>query len=443
VRSAFLWVWALVATAVVLWLALFEAAPIPPGWVSEQLEPWRPQPDRLVLKPSSFTELPGWTEDSVAEALPAVERSCAATLRRAPSAEVRPATVGGRVADWVPACEALRALGPLAGVDELRARAYLEGHFTPLRVLNGDRERGTFTGYYEPLLRGSRRRSDVYRVPLYTRPGDIVQVELGPFREEWSGRSIAGRWTGRTLEPYWSREEIERGALRGRRLELLWVDDPVDAFFLQIQGSGQVEMKNGDRIRVGYAGQNGHPYYAIGRELIDRGALQRAEVSMQSIRRWLEENPQQAVEVMATNASYVFFRELRGDGPLGSQGVALLPERSLAVDRTYIPMGAPVWVDATRPVDAADAVPDPVEGWPQVPLQRLLVAQDTGGAIRGPVRGDVFWGPGERAAEIAGRMNSRGRIWLLLPKGLAQRVLEDLAENPPGSGASGATAPGS
>ncbi len=418
-RDLLLWLWALVATAGLCWFAFLQPQPIPAHWAGERIEIERP-PDRLELERVGFQALPGWSEDRVSEALPALARSCGALRSRPPDAEVRPLATGGEVADWTAACMALPRLG--AGDPERLAREYLEAHFVPFEVRNGERRHGTFTGYYEPLLRGSRRRSERYDVPLYTRPSDIVQVDLEPFREEWKGRSLAGRWTGSTLLPYWSRQQIEAGALGGRRLELLWVDDAIDAFFLQIQGSGQVQLEGGGRIRVGYAGQNGHPYYAIGRELIDRGALRRGEVSMQSIRAWLESHPEQADEVMATNASFVFFREITGDGPLGSQGVALVAERSLAVDRRYHPLGAPVWLDATRPVEDAAAAPDPRLGYAQVPLRRLVVAQDTGGAIRGPVRGDVFWGAGERAAEIAGRMNSRGRMWILLPRPVAERI---------------------
>jgi hypothetical protein len=198
-------------------------------------------------------------------------------------------------------------------------------------------------------------------VPLYRRPNDLVAVDLGEFRESLRGQRIAGRLTGDKLVPYADRSAIENGALAGRGLELLWVDDPVDAFFLQIQGSGQVELEGGGRVRVGYDGQNGHPYFAIGRELVERGAMTIEQVSMQSIAAWLRAHPEEAPAVTARNASFVFFRELSGDGPIGSQGVALTPERSLAVDTTFLPLGAPVWLDATHPPE--DAPP------PAVPAQ--------------------------------------------------------------------------
>jgi membrane-bound lytic murein transglycosylase A len=266
---------------------------------------------------------------------------------------------------------------------------------------------GLFTGYYEPTLHGSRTGGATFPVPLYLRPPELVEVELGRFRPDLEGKRIAGEVRDGALVPYHDRGAIEEGALAGRDLELLWVDDAVDAFFLQIQGSGLVELREGGTVRVGYAAQNGHPYYAIGRELVARGAMALDQVSMQSIAEWLRAHPAEAVDVMRTNASFVFFRELDEEGPLGSMGVVLTPERSLAIDPMYLPMGAPLWLETTLPAAAGEAAP---------PLRRLVVAQDTGGAIRGPVRGDVFWGPGERAAELAGRMRQEGRLWLLLPR---------------------------
>ena len=195
-----------------------------------------------------------------------------------------------------------------------------------------------------------------------------------------------------------------------RDLELVWVDDAVAAFFLHIQGSGRVELADGDTMRVGYDGQNGHAYTAIGRELVARSELALEEVSLQSIRAWLQDHPESAEEIMNTNRSFVFFRELRGEGPVGSQGVALTPRRSLAVDRRFLPLGVPMWIDATAPSAAL--------GEPDRPLRRLMVSQDTGGAIRGPVRGDVFWGHGPEAEQIAGRMKHQGRVWVLLPAGV-------------------------
>jgi membrane-bound lytic murein transglycosylase A len=348
----------------------------------------RPRGERQegrVLTPATFADLPGWAEDDPSAALAAFLRSC----RRLRSED-----------DWSPACAAAARAGS--------ARDFFEANFQPFAVSAGDDPEGLFTGYYEPLLQGSRKRTDRYRVPLYVRPPDLVMVDLGDFREELKGQRIAGRVEEGDLVPYPDRQAIKEGALSGRDLELVWVDDPVDAFFLQIQGSGRVRLDDGSEMRVGYAAQNGHPYFAIGKDLVERGALTREEVSMQSIRRWLEQNPDLADDVMARNASYVFFEELKGEGPLGAQGVALTPGRSLAVDLKHWTLGTPVWLD-TR-------APSPREAEPDRPLRRLMIAQDTGGAIRGVVRGDVFWGHGEEAAEVAGRMKHPGRMWVLLPR---------------------------
>ncbi len=384
-----------------------------PRWLPGSAEvPSTPEPPpepkfpKLVLERSTFEEIPGWP-GSPAAVLPALLRSCD-VFARLPADRpvgVGGAEVGGMVGDWRAPCAAARAL---PRDDPEAARRFFETHFTPWAVTDRGDPIGFFTGYYEPTLQGSRRRSERFRVPVYVRPPELVAVDLGDFREDLSGRRIAGRVEGRSLVPFADRTEIHEGALAGRGLELLWVDDPVDAFFLEIQGSGVVELDTGERVRVGYAAQNGHPYYAIGRELVSRGAMPVEEVSMQSIRRWLERHPREAVDVMRANASYVFFRELDGEGPVGAQGVVLTPGHSLAVDRSFLPLGAPMWLDTRVP--AADP------SHPPETFQRLLIAQDTGGAIRGPVRGDVFFGPGDEAAERAGRMRSEGRVWILLPE---------------------------
>ena len=365
-----------------------------------------PAEDRLVLLPAQFEDLPGWREDALAEAVPAFLRSCKRISALPDEADLGE-PFAGTAASWKPLCA---AAAKLPAGDSAAARAFFEAELRPYAATNNEAPLGLFTGYYEPLLQGSRKRGGRYTIPLYVCPPELVQVELGRFREELKGQRIAGKVEDGTLVPYPDRAEIEEGALSGRKLELVWVDDPVDAFFLQIQGSGRIRLAEGGEMRVGYAAQNGHPYFAIGRDLIDRGALTRDEVSMQSIRKWLVEHPEEAREVMRKNASYVFFQELKGEGPLGAEGVALTPGRSLAVDRKHFPLGVPIWLSA--------GMPGPKEGDPDRKLRRLLVAQDTGGAIRGPVRGDVFWGYGPEAAELAGRMKHRGRLWVLLPKGV-------------------------
>ena len=310
----------------------------------------------------------------------------------------------GTAAVWQDICAEARALP--AGNDDA-ARAFLESRFVPAAVSGRDGSEGLITGYFEPELRGARKRRDPFNVPLHVRPPELVAVDLGRFDEDLKGKRIAGRVVQGRLIPFHNRAQIERGALRGRQLELVWVDDAADAFFLHIQGSGRIRLRDGSVLRVGYAGTNGHPYTAIGRELIARGEIPRERMSMQEIRKWMSANPAEGAELMRTNESYVFFRELTGPGPIGAQGVALTAERSIAVDRNILPLGLPVWIDTALPTEAAS------------PYRRLMIAQDTGGAIRGAVRADIFWGAGARAAEMAGSMKSPGRYWFLRPRSQA------------------------
>jgi membrane-bound lytic murein transglycosylase A len=358
----------------------------------------KPQPDLITLAPASFADLPGWWQDGVGAAVPAFARSCAVLAKR-PGETVL--GIAGKVADWLPACTALAALD---GADNAAARRFFETWFRPWKAGNNGTAAGLFTGYYEPELQGARRRDAEHGTALLRRPPDLIMVELGRFRPAWRGERTAGRVTTGRLEPYETRAEIEAGALDHYHLELLWVTDPVDAFFLQVQGSGRVRLEDGTVVRVGYDGQNGHPYVAIGRLLVERGALTKEKASMQGIRAWIAANPEAGKALMNDNPSFVFFREVPGDGPVGAEGTVLVPGRSLAVDRDFVPLGVPVWLDLDNGGTA---------------LRRLVVAQDTGGAIRGPVRGDLFWGFGTEAEAQAGRMRAGGYAYLLLPKTVA------------------------
>jgi membrane-bound lytic murein transglycosylase A len=294
------------------------------------------------------------------------------------------------------------------------ARSFFEAHFLPYRVANADGSvQGLATGYYEPLLRGSRRKQGIYRFPLYAAPEDLLIVDLVEINPDLKHLRLRGRLDGRRVVPYYPRAEIERGlpALAGK--ELLWVDDPVDLFFLQIQGSGRVRLDTGELVRVEYADQNGQPYKSIGRALVEQGELKLEQASMQGIKTWAAANPARLEALLNQNPSYVFFREpprpagAQGPpttgGPVGALGVALTPERSIAVDPRHIPLGAPVFLATTWPNSAQ-------------PLQRLVLAQDTGGAIRGAVRADYFWGFGDAAGAQAGRMRQSVRMWVLLPR---------------------------
>lgn len=382
-----------------VFLALLAACA---GREEPEPQPEEPAAVELVLTPLDFAALPGWNGDDQGAALAAFRISCDALERKDPGAAMGGQGSFGTVADWLGACAAARQTAPE------KARAFFEAWFRPWRAsASGDPE-GLFTGYYEPLLSASASPDAVYRFPLYRRPGDMLVIDLGQFSSEFEGRTITGRLSGGSLAPYYDRAAIDDGALAGQGLEIAWTDDPVALFFLHIQGSGRLAMSDGRELRVGYDGQNGHGYYAIGRELVAMGELTREEVSLQSIRDWLKAHPDQADAVMETNPSYVFFRVLEGPGPIGGQGVPLTPGRSLAVDHRMIAYGTPLWLDTTLP-----------DG---TPWQRLMVAQDTGGAIRGPVRGDIFFGTGEEAEWRAGHMKGGGGYVLLLPTALSARL---------------------
>jgi membrane-bound lytic murein transglycosylase A len=305
---------------------------------------------------------------------------------------------------WKEICDQALALGE---VDDTAARGFFESRFIPHRFNgSGPEGRGLVTGYYEPLLKGQLTPDERYRHPLYRRPEDLIRVDLGELYPELKGKKVRGRLEGRRLLPYFDRAAIdgEPSPLAGN--ELLWVDDPVDAFFLHIQGSGRVRLPDGRIVAVGYADQNGHPYRSIGKLLSERGEIPREQISMPSIRDWLSRHPDQAGDLLDSNASYVFFqlREDAEENARGSLNVPLTPGRSVAVDRSRIPLGTPVWLDSSYPgPDAA-------------PLRRLVLAQDTGGAIKGYARADLFWGHGEKAERLAGEMKQDASFHVLLPR---------------------------
>ena len=341
-----------------------------------------------AYKRGSYAELPGWGNDDVREAWPAYLNSCSALRNKA---------------EWKEVCANAKTID---GSDALAVRTYFEKSFTPYRVqhLDGGGE-GMITGYYEPLLKGARNKGGIYQTALYAAPNDLLTIDLGSVYPDLKNMRLRGRVVGNKVLPYPSRAEI-LPYLAGK--ELVWVDDPVDAFFLQIQGSGRVQLEGGDEVvRVAYADQNGHPYKSIGRYLVDKGELTIDQASAQGIKAWIAKNPKRQEELLNVNPSMVFFKEEKvldpSIGPKGALGVALTPQRSIAVDPTQLPLGAPVFLSTTMPLSSN-------------PLQRLMMAQDTGGAIRGAVRADFFWGFGREPGELAGRMKQRGALWLLLPK---------------------------
>jgi membrane-bound lytic murein transglycosylase A len=346
-------------------------------------------PEFQLLQTTAWESVEGFDKDSLTAAWGALVHSCSVLKKNT---------------QWRNACDAVLAT-PNPSNDE--ARTLLREHFQPWQASKADGSTsGLITGYYEPLLRGSRTKTDRYRYPLYSRPDDLVPVELAGLYPELTNRRLRGRLQDGKLTPYLSRGEIEvrQSPLAGK--ELIWVDDIVDLFFLQIQGSGMVRLDNGEQVHVGYADQNGQPYQSIGKILIDRGELTADKASMQGIKDWARRNLDKLRDLLNSNPSYVFFRELPNglSGPLGALGVPLAAERSIAVDPRYIPLGAPVFLSTTYPNTAK-------------PLQRLMLAQDTGGAIKGAVRADFFWGAGNDAGRMAGAMKQPGRMWILLPKG--------------------------
>ena len=265
---------------------------------------------------------------------------------------------------------------------------------------------GLVTGYYEPVLKGSRTKSAQFAYPLYRQPSDLITVDLAELYPELKYKRIRGKLVGNKLVPYATRAQIEVAPSPLAGNELVWIDDIVDVFFLQVQGSGLVKFENGEQMHVGYADQNGQAYNSIGRILIERGELNKDQAGMQGIKNWARNNPAKLRELLNANPSYVFFTELPAGltGPLGALGVPLTSERSVAIDPKYIPLGAPVFLSTTQPNSSK-------------PLRRLMLAQDTGGAIKGGVRADFFWGAGDEAGKQAGSMKQQGKIWVLLPKG--------------------------
>jgi peptidoglycan lytic transglycosylase A len=361
-------------------LLLAGCAPLPP----KPGVPLPPKPAETVrYQASAFSALPGWAGASLAPSLRAFQIGC----RRPPLSRI---------------CEAAMAIE--AG-DEIAARHFFESNFIAYALISPETgDSGMITGYYEPVISGSRKQSAVHRYPVFGVPEDLVVVDLP--NPELRGLRLRGRVEGRRLVPYYSRAEIDARGAGFAAPAIAWTADAVDLFFLQVQGSGQIELENGERLRIGFADVNGHPFRSLGRYLVERGEMTLDQASMQTIKAWAAANPQKLQQALNANPSYVFFRELAlspSDGPIGAAGVPLSAEYSLAVDRRFVPLGAPVYLATTWPLSGE-------------PLERLMAAHDTGGAIRGPVRADFFWGSGAAAGALAGRMRQPGKMWLLWPK---------------------------
>ncbi len=342
-----------------------------------------PQGQGVAFTRVPFSLIPGWSADDAAAALPPFIGDCDAVAGH-PNTDLggagTAAALGDMAGRWRLACGEARAVPPH---DPNAARAFFQHAFDAYLVSQNGSATGLFTGYFEPEFDGSRTRGGPYQTPILRRPPGLRQGQVLP-----------------------DRAAIEHGALAAEHLDLLWLKSPIDAFFLSVEGAGRIRLPDGHVLRVTYNGQNGHPYVPIGRVLVNRGAMTAKDVSMQSIRGWLQNHPGQAQGVMDQNPSYVFFRIEHGSadiGPPGALGTPLTPDRSLAVDKAYVPLSAPVFVVTTDPVT-------------RQPIERLMVAQDLGGAIKGAVRGDIFFGWGKAAEQRAGRMREQGQAYVLLPK---------------------------
>jgi membrane-bound lytic murein transglycosylase A len=359
--------------------------------------PSPPASSQARITRAAWSDLPGFAQDPVHEAWPSFVAGCRALVARPASAAV-----------WRAPCEAARSID---GNDARAVREFVVANLSPWRVAAADgRDEGLVTGYYEAKLDGARVRTERFAVPLLGRPDDLLAIDVADVHPELAGRRVRGRLDGSRVVSYWPRADIVRGKAKLDRHAIAWVADPLDAFFLEVQGSGRIALPDGTTMRVGYADQNGHPYRAIGRVLVERGEMALEQVSLQSIRDWARRHPDELAALLDENPSYVFFREMPApapgspdaaiDGPIGSLGVPLAAGRAIAVDATIVPLGAPVWLS--------------IAGG-EMAVSRLVLAQDTGGAIRGAVRADLFVGYGGEAMERAGRMRERGRLWILWP----------------------------
>ncbi len=368
--------------------------PIPDTKVVEPITTQPPAPlpsagEYSQLKRSSWQMIDGFKEDNLTQAWPAWLLSCSTLINKAA---------------WKEVCSVAQSLKAKPSPAEIQA--YFMQYFSVYQSTNQDGSNtGLVTGYYEPILRGSRQKSALYPHALYTTPSDLITVDLQSLFPELKFKRVRGRVVDKKLVPYFNRAEIETHDSPIKQNAFIYIDDIIDVFFLHIQGSGLVQLENGTSVHVGYADQNGHPYNSIGRLLIERGELTPATASMQGIKNWASQNPSKLDELLNSNPSYVFFRELPANlpGPLGALGVPILAERVIAVDPKFTPLGAPVFLSTTEPNSAK-------------PLKRLMMAQDTGGAIKGGVRADFFWGAGKEAGNKAGAMKQTGKMWVLLPK---------------------------
>ncbi len=363
---------------------------------------------KMTLQPVSFTDLPGWEKDKESEAFKAFQVSCHRFLTLRPDDSVGTSAMMIKAKQWWPIC---RTAMQLKNPTDSQARVFFQQHFNVYTVFNLQQPQGLVTAYYLPEVQVSHTRHGSFTVPIYSRPKDLITVKMGLFSSVYKGRKLSGKVVGTELYPYDSREEINKGSLKGRVSIIAWGNSYVDRFFLQIQGSGEAVFPDGKKELLGYDGENGRSYISIGKLLVDSNTIAMKDMSAQTLKKWLNSHPKKGAAVMEANPSFIFFRVLKQKNPNGTARVPLTPWRSVAVDQHYIPLGSPMWFATDIPLAKFPLL--------KQPFKHLMVAQDTGGAIRGPIRADLYLGAGSKAEIISGHMVNKGRYWLMLPKSFA------------------------
>ncbi len=358
----------------------------------------------LILIKSSFSHLPNWETGDETQAFNAFRLSCQEILKRDPQNPYSKLTQSGNNRQWQTIC---LAANNITATNAINTKQFFEQWFVPYYVFNNFNPHGLFTGYYLPLLHASHTKDQNYTTPIYAVPHDLIKINLGLFNPLFSGKYIVGQLKNNTLMPYPDRAAINNGAIQANTDVIAWANNPIDVFFAQIQGSAIIELPNHQQLLIGYDADNGHQYTAIGEVLLENNYLSKQDISLQSIRAWLMQHPTQINDILNHDKSYVFFKVIGSGGPTGKEGVQLTPKGSLAIDNNYIPLGVPIWLNTGIPQINSNQLK---------PFNQLLIAQDVGGAIKGIVRGDIYWGAGDEAAFIAGHMKSPGKYWMLLPK---------------------------
>lgn len=391
-----------ICTRIVLWIA-FTPTKQPPQANATHVE---------QTTPVSFHHLPGWQSSNVVKSLQAFQKSCALFLKKDPNHLAGSQHINLTAKDWQPACQEAKTL---TSISNQEAKAFFERWFRPVEFYHHKPVQGLFTGYYMPSIPGSLVKTSKYRVPIYGMPSNLITAYLKKFNPKYKNQRAMMQLKGKKMVPFYTREEINHGALNNKAPVIAWIESEVDRLFLEIEGSGTIELPNNQSLYLTYAGENGAQYTSIAKIMIQKGILSKDKASYSQIKAYLESHPKEKNQLLNQNKSFVFFQKLKENAALGAQGIPLTKGYSLAVDREWIPLGTPLWLNTTKPTNN------------QEKLQRLMIAQDTGGAIKGKVRGDIFYGAGEQALKAAANMQNKGRYWLLLPKHIAMRLKHNFA----------------